>query len=194
MSKTSFSSWKLVLELCSLNHTSWAVQDPHWTRMLISQMARCQNCTWHIILFNDCIFTAHKLSLRRLCFYRCLSVHEGSTWAGTPPGRYPLREVPPGRYPSGRYPPGRCPQAGTPQQVHSLGMYTSLGRYTPLGRYNPPGRYTSPWQVHPQVGTPSQAGTPLPRVGTHPLGYSACWGTVNKRAVRIPLECILVKI
>ena len=25
-----------------------------------------------------------------------------------------------------------------------------------------------------------------------PLLHSACWDTVNKRAVRIPLECILV--
>ena len=46
---------------------------------------------------------------------------------------------------------------------------------TYLGRY-PPG------QVHPLAGTP-------------PLGRytcSACWDTVNKRAVRILLECILV--
>ena len=31
-----------------------------------------------------------------------------------------------------------------------------------------------------------------PRAGTTPPpGHSACWDTVNKRAVRIPLECIL---
>ena len=30
------------------------------------------------------IFTARKRSLRRLCFYTCLSVHEGDV-AGTPP-------------------------------------------------------------------------------------------------------------
>ena len=39
---------------------------------------------------------------------------------------------------------------------------------------------------HPQADTPSSwADTPL---------CSACWDTVNKRAVRIPLECILVLI
>ena len=26
---------------------------------------------------NPCVFTARKRSLRRLCFYRCLSVHAG---------------------------------------------------------------------------------------------------------------------
>ena len=28
----------------------------------------------------SCIFTARKRSLRRLCFYRCLSVHRGCVW------------------------------------------------------------------------------------------------------------------
>ena len=65
--------------------------------------------------------------------------------------------------PPGRYTSPGLPRAGTPP----------LGRYTPPrwagtlpGRYTPLGRYTS-------------------------LG-SACWDTVNKRAVRILLECILV--
>ena len=44
------------------------------------------------------------------------------------------------------------------------GQVTPWGRYTPLGRYIP-GRYTP---------------------------HSACWDTVNKRAVRILLECFLV--
>ena len=73
----------------------------------------------------------------------------------------------------------------------------------PPGRY-PSGRYT-PWQVHPSpwAGTPPWASTPPWRV--HPPGRylppsrytplrSACWNMVNKRAVRIPLECILVDI
>ena len=34
--------------------------------------------TWCDFSECDCIFTAHKRSLRRLCFYRCLSVHR---WA-----------------------------------------------------------------------------------------------------------------
>ena len=41
-----------------------------------------------------------------------------------------------------------------------------------------------PGQVHPRAGTPLWA-------GTHPPG-NVCWDTVNKRAVRILLECILV--
>ena len=57
--------------------------------------------------------------------------------------------------------------------VHRGGEY--LGRYSP-GQVHPPVRYT-PW-----------AGTPPP--GTPP--GNACWGTVNKQAVRILLECILV--
>ena len=52
----------------------------------------------------------------------------------------------------------------------------------PLGRHPSPHRQT-PWTdtPHPQADTP--LGQTLP---------SACWDTVNKRVVRIPLECILV--
>ena len=58
----------------------------------------------------------------------------GSTWAGTPPGRY-------------------TPWAGTPPTPNPPGRYTpSPGRYTPLGRYTP-GRYTPPG-----AGTPSGGG------------------------------------
>ena len=93
------------------------------------------------------IFTARKRSLRRLCFYMCLSVHRGGV-----PGQVPLL----GRYPLDRY----TPWAGTP-----------LGRYPhPLGRYTqfPTGRYT-PRQVHPPGAVHAgryrqQAG------GTHPTG------------------------
>ena len=42
----------------------------------------------------------------------------------------------------------------------------------------------------PQAGTPLWAGTPRGQV--HPPGHSACWDTVNKWAVCIPLECIFV--
>ena len=44
----------------------------------------------------------------------------------------------------------------------------------------PPGRYTHP-----------PAGTPLPPPGRY-TPSNACWDTVNKRAIRILLECILV--
>ena len=78
----------------------------------------------------------------------------------------------------------------TPQQVHPLAG-TPPGRYPPLTG--------TPWQVHlpgrytPLAGTPPQAGTP-PGGYTPPGRYtpSACWDMVNKRVVRILLECILV--
>ena len=59
----------------------------------------------------------------------------------------------------------------------------------------PPGRYT-PRQVHPRAGTPTNrylpwAGTPS---GRYLPRHSTCWDMVNKRVVRIPLECILVYI
>ena len=82
----------------------------------------------------------------------------------------PPWEDPPGWHPPSRYthPPG---------QVHPL------GRYNPSGQ-TPPGRHP-PRQVHPSwADTPSQ--------GRHPPLCSACWDAVNKQAVRIPLECILV--
>ena len=72
------------------------------------------------------------LSLRRLCFHRCLSVHE---------------ECLP-----------HCMLGYTPPRIR--------------GRH-PPGRHPLPGQ-------------------TTPWADSAYWDTVNKRAVRIPLECILV--
>ena len=95
------------------------------------------------------------------------------------------------------------PRQVPPGQVHPLAG-TPPGRYTPLGRYTP--WEGIPWQVHPRAGnTPGQvqpwaftpprqvppwAGTPPTRVGTPPS--NACWDTVNKRAVHILLECILV--
>ena len=60
-----------------------------------------------------------------------------------------------------------------------LGRYTPSGQVHPLGRYPPP-----PPQVHPSP----QAGTPP---GRYTPG-NTCWDMVNKRTVRILLECILV--
>ena len=96
------------------------------------------------------------------------SVHRGSTWAGTPPGQvHPRAGTSPGRYnPRQVHPLAGTPPAGTPpRQVHPPGQVNPPGRYTPQGRYTP-------------------------RAGTPP--NSACWDTVNKRRVRILLECILV--
>ena len=74
-----------------------------------------------------------------------------------------------------------------------------LYRHTPspLGRHTPsrhPLWQTPPRDRHPQADTPClvHAGIhPTVHAGIHPLP-SACWDMVNKRAVRIPLECILV--
>ena len=88
-------------------------------------------------------------------------------------GRGVPGQVPPGRYPPPQTdtPPGQVPsRAGTtPRQVHT----TTPGGYTPQGRYTL-GRYTL------------QASNPPPP--------GAFQDTVNKRAVRILLECILVLI
>ena len=114
------------------------------------------------------IFTTRKRSLRRLCFYTCLSVIL-FTGGGEYLGRY-----------AGTYPPR--PGTPTQDQVHPLGPGTP--RRT---------RYTSSWdQVHPQgPGTPPPgSGTP-PRTrytplavhagrygqqagGTHPTGMHSC--------------------
>ena len=77
-------------------------------------------CSW------ACIITARKRSLRRLCFYTCLSVHSEGVpgqvppWAGTPPWQVPPGQVHP-------------PWAGTPPGH---------------GQVHPPG------QLHPWAGTP----------------------------------------
>ena len=86
----------------------------------------------------------------KVMFYMCLSVHRGSTWAGTPLGRY----TPQASTPLWASTPS---WAGTPSgHVHPLppGRYTpSPGRYTPLaGR--PPPAVAPPGQVHPQGCTP----------------------------------------
>ena len=85
------------------------------------------------------IITAPKRSLRRLCFHRCLSIHEGMS--ATPPPH--SRHTPLGRH----TPQGRPSKADTPPsgQTHS-----------PLGRNTPPSG-----QTHP-LGRPPWAATPLP--------------------------------
>ena len=90
------------------------------------------------------------------------------------------------------------PQVGTsPWQVHHPGQGTLTGRYTSPGRY-PPGRYTTLGRVPSiQVHPPGRytPGRVLPRQvhppGRYTAGHSACFDTVNKPTVPIPLECIL---
>ena len=106
------------------------------------------------------IFTARKRSLRRLCFYTCLSV---ILFTGGVPGQV----HPPGQvhHPQA----GRPPQAGTP-----LGRYTPMAGVPPPGQVHPPlGRYTPPRQAHPLAGTPPGQVHPPGRYP--PPGSSACW-------------------
>ena len=115
--------------------------------------------------------TARKLSLGQGNIFApvCHSGGRYTPQAGTPP----WAGTPPGRY---------IPQAGKPSGGTPLGRYTpqagAPSKYTPR-QVQPPGRYTPPGQVHPQA--PNLLG-------------NACWDTVNKRAVRILLECIFVTI
>ena len=118
------------------------------------------------------IFTARKRSLRRLCFYTCLSVHKGEYL-----DRYtPWDQVhsPGTRYPQG---PGTPPGPGT-----LLGRYTPLGRYTsPLGRYTPPGAGTPPWagtlpwEQVPPLGAVHAGRYGQQEGGTHPTGMHSCY-------------------
>ena len=105
-----------------------------------------------------------------------------------------------------------CPQGGVSALLH-VGIHTPppLGPKadtpwadTPLGRH-PSGQTTtqadtppSPWQAHLGQTTLDWADSPP---GRHPPGQtspcrhplcSAFWDAVNKPAIRIPLECILV--
>ena len=112
--------------------------------------------------FGFSLITARKRSLRRLCFYTCLSVHRGSTCTDTP-------QV----HPLDRY----ITQAGTPPcQVHPLAGTPLAGTPpagTPLpGRYNLP--KVHPPKVHPQVHT---SGRYTPLVGTPPVRYTPWVGT-----------------
>ena len=95
------------------------------------------------------------------------------------------------------------PRPGTPprDQVHPPGTrYTPWdqvhlpGPGTPPRPGTPPSRYTPPVPGTPSLGpgTPSPGpGTPSPGPGTPPP-QSMLGDTVNARAVRILLECILV--
>ena len=108
-------------------------------------------CSAFVISSSSFVITARKRSLRRLCFYRCLSVHGGvhdrcPTHVRYTPSRY---------YPQGRY---------TLTQVHPTGRYTHQQVHPP-GRYTPPG--TPSRQVHPQAGPHPQQ--------VHPPQISTCW-------------------
>ena len=168
------------------NSSLWRLIGIMWIDLDLLYSIQETSCQY----FGCFIFTTHKRSLGQGNIFApvCHSVHRGEylgkytpPWAGTPPCRY-------------------TPQAGTPSgQVHTPWVGTPPSQVHPTpGRYPQAG--TSPQAGIPWVGTPPWAGTPPrqvhptgqvhPREGTHPI--SVCWDTVNKRAVRILLECILV--
>ena len=184
-----------------------------------------------------CLITAHKRSLRRLCFYRCVSVHRGAvgipaclaghmtrqqyisrctvdvsqlvwrqqtgnikcmmgyvTWY-TPPGWRgpPGWNARPGwrAPPDGEIPPGwRTPRDGEPPRD---------GELPPWDGETPPG-WRPPWDGEtpcpPRWRTPPQMENPLgwrtPPMENPPMENTPTPPTVNVRAVRILLECILV--
>ena len=83
------------------------------------------------------VITARKRSLRRLCFYTCLSFCSqgmgGSTWAGTPPPGQAKQVYPP---------------AGTPPgQVHPPPVSGQVHPPTPWVSTPTPHRYASYWNA-----------------------------------------------
>ena len=150
------------------------------------------------LLRTKLIVTSRKRSLRRLCFTRvCQSKGRGREYLS--------------RYPPG---PGTAPQ----DPVHPAGPSTPRRtQYTPWDqvhpRWVPPGTGYTPWQVPPRTRyTPQDqihprqvprrtrytpvAGTPLTRYHQDqvkpPREQCMLGDTLNKRAVRILLECFLV--
>ena len=115
--------------------------------------------------------------LRRLCFYTCLSVHRGSTWAVPPGTRYsPQDQVHPpgpGTPPGTRYtPPGyhqvHPPEPGTPPGTR----YPPPWDQVPWDQVHPPGPDTTPRdQVHP----PGTQYTPPPGDGYCCGRYASYW-------------------
>ena len=110
---------------------------------------------------TPCLPSATKL--RRLCFYRCVSIHRG-----VPAQVHPLG---PGAPPGTRYTPR--------DQVHPSGPGTPGTRYTPPGPGTPPRTRYPPDQVHPpnQIHIPGP-GPPPDRAtaadGMHPTGMHSC--------------------
>ena len=92
-------------------------------------------------------------------------------------------------------PPGNEVCEGCLSQVSGEGGFLPLvpgGATPPLGQYPPSGRHP-PGQTPPPIPVQYMLGYTHPQcmLGSTTLP-SVCWDTVNKRAVRIALECILV--
>ena len=88
------------------------------------------------------------------------------------------------------------------QSVRRLCFHRRLSVHRRVSAFGP-GRVSAthttphPGQTPLPLGRHPPGQTPLlgkhPHLGRHPPLSSACWDTVNKRAVCIPLECILVE-
>ena len=116
--------------------------------------------------FHVLILLPSAMKLRRLCFYKCVSVHRGECLT--------------------RYTPQD--QVHPPNQVHPQDQVHPQTRYTPW--YIPPGQVHPPDQVHPldQVHPPTRCSpsTRSPPDQVHPPEIRPLL-----RTVRILLECIL---
>ena len=147
----------------STDQRKW-YNDHDKNSLLLNLVTRASD--WSPVVSSVEVFLPSATKLRRLCFYRRVSVHREGVpdqvhppGPGTPPGtRYtPWGQVhppEPGTSPGTRY----TPWAGTP---HRAG--TPLGRYTPPRPGTPPRAGTPPRQVHP----PDQAHPPRQ---VHPPG------------------------
>ena len=149
-------------------------------------MATHRQTQWH--QFLQCVFTAGKRSLWKLCFHMCVSVHRGAGPRQVPPPRDQVHPL--GRY-THRDQVHPQDQVHPPwDQVHPSGRYTPLGPGTPLRQVHPPGTRYTPWAgTPPGPGTPPAGTPPSTRYTPH---QSMLGDMCNKRAVNILLECILV--
>ena len=129
-----------------------------------------------------CIFTARKRSFRRLCFYRCLSVHGGvclsACWE-TPQGDPPARETPLPRRPPFSRPTPRGKLRGIRSRPTPKGKIEGIrSRPTPKGEIK-----GDQIQAHTQGGNSGGSGPDPPQTttaagGTHPTGMHSCLGEI----------------
>ena len=138
----------------------------------------------HLHEIETQVNTARKRSLRRLCFYTCLSVIlftgglSASVYAGIHP---PGKQTPPWEADT----PGKFVKVmflllSVSHSVHWGCLPRCMLGYTPLGSRHPPQEQTPPGSRHPV-----EADTPL---------RSACWEIRPTSNRTILLECILVHI
>ena len=126
-------------------------------------------------MYKKCIFTARKRSLRRLCFYRCLSVHGGGACVVAPGGHAWLFR-------------GACVVVLGGMHGCSKGHAWLLqgGMCGCSGgcAWLLPGGHV--WLL--------PGGACVVALGGHVWDTTRYRDTINERAVRILLECILVQI